>query len=62
MKNTTERIDNIARIKIARGDLMQHRRKQNEILAADQGYFYVSSPSQRFIEVHRCAQPGESTT
>src|SRR6267378_1135835 len=33
-QNTAEWIDNVAGIKIARGDLVQHRRAQNKVLAA----------------------------
>src|SRR6266403_255146 len=61
-KNATEWIDDIAGIKVARGDLVQHWREQNEILATDQHHFDLLVASQRFIQVHRCAQPGESAS
>jgi len=61
-QNTAERIDNIARIKIAGGDLVQHRREQNEILTVDQSNFSVCAASQVFIQVHCRAQPGESAS
>src|SRR6266550_1963857 len=61
-QNAAERIDNIARIKIAGGDLVQHRREQDEILAADQSNFCVCATRQRFVQVHCRAQPGKSTT
>src|SRR5439155_20237947 len=34
-KNASERIHDVARIKISCRDLVQHRRKQNEILSTD---------------------------
>src|SRR5207247_437429 len=42
-KNAPERIHDVARIKIARCDLVQHRRKKNEILVTDQRHLYVRS-------------------
>ena len=45
-KNAPDRIDDVARIKISRCDLMQHRRKKNEILTTDQRHLYVRSTFQ----------------
>ena len=61
-QNTAERIDDIARIKISRSYLVQHRREQNEVFAADQGYFDLLAASQRFVQIHCSAQPGESAS
>jgi hypothetical protein len=43
-------------------DLMQHRRKENEILATDQRNFYVISTREPFLEVHCRLEPGKSAT
>jgi hypothetical protein len=61
-KNSPERIDDVARIKISGCDLMQHRRKENEILATDQRHLYVRTAGQPFVEVHCRVKPGEPTT
>src|SRR6266576_6097741 len=61
-KNSPERIDDVARIKISGCDLVQHRRKENEILATDQRHLYVRSTREPFIEVHCRVKPGKSTT
>jgi hypothetical protein len=39
---------------------MQHRGKENEILATDQRHFHVRSPGQPFVEAHCCVKPGKS--
>src|SRR6478735_4118132 len=59
-KNSPEGIHDVARIKIARCDLMQHRRKENEILATDQRHFHIRAASEPFVEVHCRVQPGKS--
>jgi hypothetical protein len=61
-KNSPERIDDVARIKISGCDLMQHRRKENEILATDQRHLYVRSTREPFVEVHCRVKPGKSAT
>jgi hypothetical protein len=61
-KDTTNRINNVSWIKVPRGYLVQHRREQNEVLPADQRHFDVLAASQRFIQVHRRAQAGESSS
>src|SRR5215472_13264587 len=61
-KNAAERIHDVARIKIARGDLVQHRRKQNEILATDQRHLYVRTAHQPLVEVYCRVEPRKSTT
>src|SRR5437016_13014603 len=61
-KNSPERIDDIARIKISGCDLVQHRRKENEILATDQRHLYVRSTREPFVEVHCRVKPGKPTT
>src|SRR5437660_11406836 len=61
-KNATELIHDDTRIKIAGGDLMQHRRKQNEILATDQRHLYVRSAREPFVEVHCRVKPAKSAT
>src|SRR4030095_11646090 len=61
-KNAAERIHAVARIKIARCDCVQHRRKENEILATDQRHLYVRSTREPFVEVHCRIKPGEPTT
>src|SRR5882724_269282 len=61
-KNSPERIDDVARIKISGCDLMQHWRKQNEILATDQRHLYVRSTRKPFVEVHCRVKPGEPAT
>jgi hypothetical protein len=59
-KNSPKRIDDVARIKISGCDLMQHRCKENEILATDQRHLYVRSTREPFLKVHCCVKPGES--
>src|SRR4029450_13209993 len=61
-KNAPKRIYDVARIKIARCDLVQHWRKQNEILATNQRHLYVHTTGQPFLEVHCRVKPGEPTT
>ena len=61
-KNAAERIHDVARIKISRRDLVQHRRKENEILATDQRHLYVRSTREPFVEVHCRVKPGKSAT
>jgi hypothetical protein len=61
-KNSPERIDDVARIKISGCDLMQHRRKENEILATDQRHLYVRTAGEPLVEVHCRVKPGEPTT
>jgi hypothetical protein len=61
-KNASERVDNVTRIKISGCDFVQHRRKENEILATDQRYLYVRSTREPFLEVHCRVKPGEPTT
>ena len=41
---------------------MQHRREENEVLATDQRYLNVVAAGQRFVQVHRRAQSGESAS
>ena len=41
---------------------MQHRRKENEILATDQRHLYVRSTREAFVEVHCRVKPGKSAT
>jgi hypothetical protein len=59
-KNAAQRINNVAGIKIAGGDFVQHRRKENEILATNQRHFYVRSTCEPFLEVHCRVKPGKS--
>jgi len=61
-KNAAQRINNVAGIKIAGGDFVQHRRKENEIIATDQRHLYVRSTREPFVEVHCRVKPGEATT
>src|SRR5262249_33601592 len=61
-KNAAERIHDIARIKISRCDFVLHRRKENEILAANQRHLYVRSTRKPFVEVHRRVKPCKSAT
>src|SRR5437870_7164281 len=61
-KNAAKRIHDVARIKIARCDLVQHRRKENEILVTDQRHLYVRSARQPFVEVHCRVKSGKSAT
>ena len=61
-KNAAERIHDVARIKISGCDLVQHRRKENEILATDQRHLYVRSTREPFVEVHCRVKPGKSAT
>src|SRR4029077_9205042 len=61
-KNATQRINNVAGIKIARCDFVPHRRKENEIIATDQCHFYVRSTCEPFLEVHCRVKPGKPTT
>src|SRR4029453_18345871 len=61
-KNAAERIHDVARIKIARCDFVQHRRKENEILATDQRHLYARATREPFVEVHCRIKPGKSAT
>ena len=61
-KNAAERIHDVTRIKISGCDLVQHRRKENEILATDQRHLYVRSTREPFVEVHCRVKPGKSAT
>src|SRR5262245_4660742 len=61
-KNAAERIHDVTRIKISRCDFVQHRRKQNEILATDQRHLYVRSTREPLVEVHCRVKPGKSAT
>jgi hypothetical protein len=58
-KNSPERIDDVARIKISGCDLMQHWRKENEILATDQRHLCVRTAGQPFVKVHCRVKPGK---
>src|SRR5262245_23801060 len=61
-KNPSKRIDDVARIKIACGDFVQHRRKENEILAADQRHLYVRSTREPLVELYCRVKPGKPAT
>jgi hypothetical protein len=61
-KNAAERIHDVTRIKISGRDLVQHGRKENEILATDQCHLYVRSTREPFVEVHCRVEPGKSAT
>src|SRR5215831_1117664 len=61
-KNSSKRIDDVARIKISRCDFVQHRRKQNEILVTDQRHLYVRSTREPFVELYCRVKPGKSAT
>src|SRR5436309_8668154 len=58
-KNPPERIHDVAWIKISGCDFVQHRRKENEILATDQRHLYVRSTREPFVEVHCRVKPGK---
>src|SRR5216684_1021872 len=60
-KNATDWIDDVAGIKVARSYFVQHWREENEVLAVDQDNFCIPAASQRFVQVHGCAQSGKST-
>jgi hypothetical protein len=62
MKNATERINNIAGMKISRRNLVQRRCEQNEIFTTNQDHFYVGTASEPFVKIPCCAQSGESAT
>src|SRR5262249_25101904 len=61
-KNAAKRIHDVARIKIARCDLMQHWRKENEIVVTDQRHFHIRATREAFVEVYCRIKPGKSTT
>src|SRR5260370_40893756 len=61
-ENLANRVDDVARRKIACRDLVQHRREQDEIPATDQGNFHIRAASERFLEILCRGQPGESAT
>jgi hypothetical protein len=61
-KNAAERIHDVTRIKISGCDLVQQRRKQNEILATDQRHLHIRSTREPFVEVHCRVKPGKSAT
>ena len=61
-KDSPEGINDVARIKIARCHLVQHRRKENEILATDQRNVDIPATRKPFVEVHRRIKPGEAAT
>jgi hypothetical protein len=41
---------------------VQHRRKENEILATDQRHFHIRAASEPFVEVYCRVKPGKSAT
>src|ERR1700751_974854 len=61
-KNSSQGINDVARIQIAGSDLVQHRGKENEILATDQRHLHVRSTREPFVEVHCRVKPGKSAT
>ena len=61
-KNAAERVHDVARIKISGCDLVQQRRKENEILVTNQRHLYVRSARQPFVEVHCRVKPGKPAT
>src|SRR5207247_8880247 len=61
-KNAAERIHDVAWIKISGRDLVQHRRKENEILSTDQRHFHIRVARQPFVEVHCRVKPSKSAT
>src|SRR5262245_37495813 len=58
-KNPSKRIDDVAGIKISGCDFVQHRSKENEILATDQRHFYVRPTRELFIKVYCRVKPGK---
>jgi hypothetical protein len=60
MKNASKRISDVTRMKISGSHVVQHRREQDKILAADQRYFHIPPASQAFIEILCGVQPCES--
>jgi hypothetical protein len=55
-------IDDICEIEITGCDLMQHWRKQEEVVAIYQCDFDIGIAGQRVIEMNRRMQPGETAT
>ena len=61
-ENAPERINNVPRRKVTRRHLVQHRGKENEVLATNQRDLDVRSPSQHTIEMHRRIKTGKAAT
>jgi hypothetical protein len=59
-KDTAKWTNNIAWIKISRGDLVEHRREKNEIFPTDEHDFYIRPSSKPFIQIGCGSQSGES--
>jgi hypothetical protein len=59
-KNAPERIYDVVWRKIAGGYFVQHRREQNEVLAANQRDLDVVATGQRLVEMLRCVKSAES--
>src|SRR4029453_18861838 len=58
-KNTPEWIHNVAWLEISRRDFVQHRREQDEILAADRHHICFASARERSVEVHCGIRPAK---
>ena len=61
-KNAAERVHDVSRIKISRCDFVQHRGKEDKILAIDQRHFYVRTAREALVEVYCRVKPGEPAT
>src|ERR1700716_2286094 len=61
-KNATEGIDNVAWIKISRGNLVQQWCEQSEVLVADQHHFYVSMTGDGFVQMFCCVEASAAPT
>src|SRR6516164_6496025 len=59
-KKLSNRIDDMGDIQIARGDLMEHRREQKEILTVDQSDLYARPASKSFVKLDCRVQTGEA--
>ena len=51
LQQLSDRADDVSDIKITRRHLVEHRRKQKEVLSVHKSYFNVRVSSQAFFEV-----------
>jgi hypothetical protein len=59
-KNASYRIDNVARVKLARRHFVQHRSEQHEILAAHERHVDIRAARESLVEIHGRAEPCEA--
>jgi len=54
MQHLPEWLDNVGNGQIARGNFVQHGRKEDEVLSGRQHDFNIRRPGQPLLQVQRC--------